>query len=235
MSHPNNSPSPGRANRAARLAAFAFLATALPAFGPVPPAGAQSASRSTALTAAQKQQIKARRDKLEQDLAALRSNKNMSDAEKQKEFEKLEVAYASDIAAILTPAQRASFAAKLNEDARLRKLREAEFRTVTQQILELSDKLQQSLSSSQKQQIAQAKQDARASADKVNGDKSLSAQQHDQKITEVERQLESRIDGIFTADQKSTFDKIQTLEQRQIQLINGAKPANADSGAPAAP
>lgn len=231
MSHPNNLPLPGRPKCGVKLSVFVLLAASSTVFGLVPSTRAAAAASATTLTATQQAQLKARRDKLEQDLANLRTDNSLTDAQKQQAFEKLEVAYASDIAAILTPAQRAALAAKMDEEGRLRKLREAEFQDITQQILDLSNTLQKSLSKQQQQQIAKAKQDARDDAMQINKDKSLTTQQHDAKITDVERQLETRIDGIFTVDQKTNFDKIESLEQRQIQLINGAKPAGADAPA----
>jgi hypothetical protein len=233
LSHPNNLPLPGRPKCGVKLSVFVLLAASSTVFGLVPSPRAAAASSATTLTTTQQAQLKARRDKLEQDLASLRSDNSLTEDQKQKAFEKLEVAYASDIAAILTPAQRAALAAQMDEEGRLRKLRETEFTDVTRQILDLSTTLQKSLSKQQQQQIAKAKQDAHDNAVEINKDKSLTTQQHDAKITDVERQLEIRIEGIFTADQKANFDKIQSLEQRQIQLINGAKPAGADAPAPA--
>lgn len=228
MSHPNNLPLPGRPRCGVKLSVFVLLAASSTVLGLVPSTRAAAASSATTLTTAQQQQLKARRDKLDQDLASLRADNSLSEAQKQKAFEKLEVAYASDIAAILTPAQRTALAKQMDEEGRLRKLREAEFTDVTRQILDLSNTLHKSLSKQQQQQIDKAKAQAQDDAEQINKDKSLTTQQHDAKITEVERQLETHIEGIFTADQKANFDKIQSLEQRQIQLINGAKPAGAD-------
>ena len=176
------------------------------------------------LSASQKQQVAARRAKLQKDLDALQADKSQSDAKKQKTFEKLEADYATDITMLLTPEQKKAILDRRNEEAALRKQREAEFHDVTVKILDLSNKIAASLTPEQSKKIDQIKEDAKTKAQKINGDSSLSAAQKDKGIGKIEDGMEQQVNAILNADQRQMFSDMQGLEQRQIQLMNGAKP-----------
>lgn len=203
-----------------------FFQLALPAIGaPQDPAPARSAAvNDPPLSKAQKDKIAALRAKLENDLEDLRGRKNISEKARKTAFEKLESDYAVNVTALLTPAQKAAIHARMDTEAELRKRREAEFRDVTTKILALSDDVQGSLTTAQKKQIAAAKKDMREKASAVYADKSLSKGMQNQKITQIERDLEKSVNDILTDDQRQKFAQIQDLEQRQFQLINGGKP-----------
>ena len=203
-----------------------FFQLALPAIGaPQDPAPARSAAvNDPPLSKAQKDKIAALRAKLESDLEDLRGRKNISEKARKTAFEKLESDYAVNVTALLTPAQKAAIHARMDAESELRKRREAEFRDVTTKILALSDEVQGSLTASQKKQIAAAKKDMREKASAVYADKSLSKGMQNQKITQIERDLEKSVNDILTDDQRQKFAQIQDLEQRQFQLINGGKP-----------
>ena len=180
------------------------------------------------LSDSQQATIEARRAKLKADLDALRNDTTKSDADKAKIFQKLEADYATDIAGILTPEQRAAIQKRQAEELELRKERETEFRNVTEQILATRDSLTKSLTDDQNNQIEQAKADVKTQTDKIKSDTSLSPAGRDDRMEALERGLEKRIAAILTPDQRTQFAKILALEQRQIQLLNGAEPKAVD-------
>jgi len=214
-----------RKQATASALALALALTAPLFVSNVQPASAQTPTTTIpGLSATQKQQVAARRVKLQKDLDALAANKKLTEPKKQKAFEKLEADYASDIAALLTLEQKKAIIDKQSEESALRKKREAEFHDVTVKIMTLSDKIAASLTPDQSKKLDQIKLDAKDKAQKISSDTTLNAAQKSAANGKLEDAMQDQVQAILTPDQKKMFNDMDTLEQRQIQLMNGAKP-----------
>lgn len=218
-----------------------------------------AASADSDLSAAQKTKVAARKARFERDVAALRADKKMTDAQKQAKFEGIAHAADSDLMAILTPVQReqvtqrkainvqfskdlaalrtnttmteaqkkAQFqvmmAARQNallatlppaQRARVEReqqVKAAQVASIRRQIEELGNSIQKSESPAQLKQIQAITQRTRAQEQIVVADRSLSDQVKGSRIEALRHSAQMKIDALLTPMQRAQFARLRTL------------------------
>ena len=218
-----------------------------------------AASADSDLSAAQKTKVAARKARFERDVAALRADKKMTDAQKQAKFEGIAHAADSDLMAILTPVQReqvtqrkainvqfskdlaalrtnttmteaqkkAQFqvmmAARQNallatlppaQRARVEReqqVKAAQVASMRRQIEELGNSIQKSESPAQLKQIQAITQRTRAQEQIVVADRSLSDQVKGSRIEALRHSAQMKIDALLTPMQRAQFARLRTL------------------------
>ena len=223
------------------------------------PSNSPSASADSDLSAAQKTKVAARKARFERDIAALRANSKMTDAQKQTKFEEMAHSADSDLMAILTPEQRGqvtqrkainvqfskdlaalrtnstmteaqkkarfqvmmtarqnALLATLPPAQRARVEREQQIKTaqvasMRRQIEELGNSIQKSESPAQLKKIQAISQSTRAQEQAVIADKSLSDQAKGSRIEALRRSAQAKIDALLTPAQRAQFARLRAL------------------------
>ena len=223
------------------------------------PAASSSSSADSDLSTAQKTKVAARKARFERDIAALRADKKMTEAQKQAKFEGMARSADSDLMAILTPEQRAQVTKRkeinmqfskdvaalrtnttmteaqkkarfqvmmtMRQNALLatlppaqrarvereQQLKTAQIASLRHQVEELGNSIQKSESPAQLRQIQAISQSTRKQEQAVIADRSLSDQAKGSRIEALRRTAQARIDAMLTPTQRAQFARLRSL------------------------
>ncbi len=155
------------------------------------------------LTPAQRAQVLAQRQigvQFQKDVAALRADKTLTDAQKQARYQALRQAANDKAMATLTPEQRA----RVQKQQQAGLARQAEVKRLAQQ-------LQKSETPAQEKQIHEIGLKAGAQVQTVVADKSMAPDQKTAKINDLEKQAQAKINSLLTPSQRTLYAHIQSL------------------------
>lgn len=232
------------------MAALALLFLPLTVQAQSPPPAAPAPAGSD-LSPAQQARIQARQEQFQKDLAALRADAKMTDAQKQAKYTTMVQAMTNDTMAILTPVQRAGEMKRRQINAQFQKdvaalradktMTDAQkkarylalvqaadtqtFSTLTpsqralvqkrrqtqEEAMRVGNELKKSQTPTQMKQIKDISIAMRTRMQAVIADKTLSPQAKTAKIKEVSSKEEGQISALLTPSQRAKFMRWQQL------------------------
>lgn len=155
------------------------------------------------LTPAQRAQVMKQRQigaQFQRDVAALKADPKMSDAQKQARYETLRAAANQKALATLPPEQRA----RVEKQQQAGLSRQAEVKRLAQE-------LQRSETPAQEKQIHEIGLEAGAQAQTVIADKSMPPTAKTAKIKDLEQQAQTKINALLNPSQRAMYAHIQSL------------------------
>ena len=155
------------------------------------------------LTPSQRAEVKKQRainEQFQKDIAALRTDAKMTDAQKQARYKTLMHSRQTALLATLTPVQR----------ARVEKEHQSEMTRATE-ANRLSIELQKSQTPAQAKQIQAIALATRTQMQAVMADKTLLDAAKAAKITDLRKQAQAKIDALLTPAQRAKYAHIQEL------------------------
>jgi hypothetical protein len=219
------------------LASCAVIVGSSLASRPVSAQQPQIVVKPIPVTADQQAKLNALHTTLAHQLQVLAADKGRTKAQKEAALKKIAAKYAADVAAVYTPAQRAEMA---QEGGMVRQAwveehqqsteaheREVEYDRLEKQAIGIAAAVNQTLTADQKKKIAALQAASKTQSNAVKADATLTSDQREQKLNDIEQQLESSVNAILTPDQKIQFDRVQKIMARQAQLLLGAEPKAA--------
>ncbi len=155
------------------------------------------------LTPAQRTQVMSQRQigvQFQKDIAALKADKTLTDAQKQARYEALRQAANRKALATLTPVQRAR-AEKQQQEGQARQA----------EVTRMGKELQASLSPAQDKQIHAIGLASGTQVQAVIADRSVPEQAKIAKIATLRQQAQAKINAVLTASQRALYARIQSL------------------------
>ena len=159
------------------------------------------------LTPVQRGQVTQRKEinvQFSKDLAALRTNTTMTEAQKKARFQVMMTARQNALLATLPPAQRARV-------EREQQVKTAQVASMQRQIEELGNSIQKSESPTQLKQIQAITLSTRKQEQAVIADRSLSDQAKGSRIETLRHSAQMKIDALLTPTQRAQFARLRTL------------------------
>lgn len=200
-----------------RLLPLAALLTLLPlnalAQNPPPPPPPAMGVPGLTLSPAQQARFTARNAKFAQEVTALRADPKLTPAQKQAKFVTLYKAVDKDMMAILTPAQRALVARQRSQT----QARAATFQKLHgTQIKEgqaLAAKLNQMLTTDQKQRLGAINMEAQKQKQQIGQDQALSFAAKQQKAIAVDADAQAKILAVLTPPERTMFTQMEQIRR----------------------
>lgn len=172
-----------------------------------------AAQKQPELSAAQKSKMEARSAKMRQSVEALKTDRSLTDAQKQQKFGTMNKQFQADMLALLTPAQRT----QLKQQAAAAQKRQQTFTRAHQSeitaVQTTAKRLDASLTASQKQQMQAIQQQTVTERQKIIADSSLSDDAKRQRLEALSKEAQDKVMALMTPTQKADMTKILTIQK----------------------